>query len=117
MYTIAKQFSFSAAHHLNGLAPDHPCARQHGHNYLVEVVLASKQLNDVGFVVDYGELKLLANYLNETFDHRDLNGVLPFQPSAENLAKHLFSWCVQRWPKTLEVRVSETPKTWASYSL
>lgn len=116
MYTIAKQFSFSAAHHLDGLAPDHPCARQHGHNYVVEIVLASRQLNDVGFVVDYGDLRLLANHLDAKFDHQDLNEVFSFQLSAENLARYLFEWCAQRWPQTLEVRVSETPKTWASYS-
>jgi 6-pyruvoyl-tetrahydropterin synthase len=38
-YTISKEFAFSAAHHLNGLPPSHPCSRVHGHNYVVRVVL------------------------------------------------------------------------------
>lgn len=83
---------------------------------MVEIVLASRQLNDVGFVVDYGDLRLLVNHLDAKFDHQDLNEVFSFQPSAENLARYLFEWCAQRWPQTLEVRVRETPKTWASYS-
>jgi P-type Ca2+ transporter type 2C len=41
MYTIAKRFAFSASHVIGGLPADHPCARLHGHNYEVEVVLQS----------------------------------------------------------------------------
>ena len=39
MYTIAKRFAFSASHTIGGLPPEHPCARLHGHNYEVEVIL------------------------------------------------------------------------------
>lgn len=116
MYTIQKRFEFSASHQLNGLPEGHQCARLHGHNYIVEVVLQSDALNSVGFVVDYGELKPLKEYIDGTFDHRHLNDVLPFQTSAENIAKHLYQWCKNRWPETSAVRVSETPKTWAEYS-
>ncbi len=41
MYTIAKRFTFSASHVIGGLPEEHPCARLHGHNYEVEVVLQS----------------------------------------------------------------------------
>lgn len=116
MYTIQKRFEFSASHQLNGLPEGHQCARLHGHNYIVEVVLQSDALNAVGFVVDYGELKPLKEYIDRTFDHRHLNDVLPFQTSAENIAEHLYQWCKNRWPETSAVRVSETSKTWAEYS-
>ncbi|HUM68046.1 MAG TPA: 6-carboxytetrahydropterin synthase, partial [Chloroflexota bacterium] len=39
MYTISKQFHFSASHQLNGLPLEHQCARLHGHNYEVELIL------------------------------------------------------------------------------
>ncbi|HBU96439.1 6-pyruvoyl trahydropterin synthase family protein, partial [Thalassospira lucentensis] len=39
MFTITKQFAFSASHQLAGLDADHPCSRLHGHNYIVEVEL------------------------------------------------------------------------------
>ena len=48
MYTIAKRFAFSASHVIGGLPADHPCARLHGHNYEVEVVLQSPTLDAVG---------------------------------------------------------------------
>jgi 6-pyruvoyltetrahydropterin/6-carboxytetrahydropterin synthase len=116
MYTIKKQFHFSASHQLEGLAEGHPCSRLHGHNYVVELVLQAERLNAVGFVVDYNELKAFNQMLQEEFDHRHLNDVLPCQTSAENIAQYLYQWAKQRWPQVAAVRVSETPKTWAEYS-
>ncbi len=115
MYKIKKQFQFSAGHHLEGLPLNHQCSRPHGHNYIVEITLKSNKLNKVGFVVDYGDLKPLKDYIDNTLDHRNLNNVLNFQTSAENLAKHLFDFCKKLWPQTFSVAVSETPKTWAIY--
>lgn len=115
MYTIRKQFSFSAAHQLFGLAENHPCGRLHGHNYVIEVVLAGK-LNKHGFVRDYRELDGLKHEIDNYIDHRDLNRFFGFQTTAENLAQYFYVWCKQRWPEVSCVRVSETPKTWAEYT-
>lgn len=114
MYVIRKKFSFSAAHQLYGLPDDHPCSRLHGHNYEVEVVLMSHELNRDFFVRDYRELDLFKQYLNEKLDHRNLNDMLKVT-TAEVLALHFHQWCLTRWPETYMVRVSETPKTWAEY--
>ena len=117
MYFISKEFEFSASHVLSGLPPGHPCGRLHGHNYRVKVILRAEVLNDVGFVVDYGDLNEFKQYLDANLDHRHLNAVFSFQPSAENLAHYLFTWCVRHWPQTWMVEVSETGKTWAGYAL
>jgi len=114
MFTIRKQFEFSAAHQLNGLPENHQCSRLHGHNYIVEVELQSHRLDDRGFVVDYGELKALRHHLDANFEHRCLNDFFS-QPTAETIAAQLFHWCKQRWPQTVAVSVSETPKTWARF--
>lgn len=37
--TIAKRFTFDAAHFLPNVPPDHKCSRMHGHTYEVEIVL------------------------------------------------------------------------------
>ncbi|MCF8480658.1 MAG: 6-pyruvoyl tetrahydropterin synthase family protein [Rhodospirillum sp.] len=116
MYRIAKEFHFSASHQLKQLPDDHPCARFHGHNYVVEVELVSAALNSVGFVRDYRELSPFKDWLDETLDHRHLNDVLGDDGvTAERIAKTCFDWCKARWPETAAVRVSETPKTWAEY--
>lgn len=117
MYTITKQFHFSASHQLNNLPDDHQCARLHGHNYIVEIVLKSARLNEVGFIVDFGDLKPFKQMIDSEIDHRHLNDLFDFHTSAENLARYFFDWCKERWPQTKAVRVSETPKTWAEYSL
>lgn len=114
-YTIKKTFSFSSSHQLTGLPTDHQCARLHGHNYKVEIVLSSSTLNDVGFIVDYGELYPFGRII-DSLDHRHLNDILPFNPTAENIAKWLYDAAKQIWSEVSMVRVSETDKTWAEYS-
>lgn len=116
MYTITKEFAFEASHRLIGLPEGHKCGNDHGHGYRVVVRLRAPRLNEVGFVVDYGELKPLKDYIDEKFDHQFLNNVVPFQTSAENLAKHFFDYCSALWPQTISVAVSETAKTWAKYT-
>jgi 6-pyruvoyltetrahydropterin/6-carboxytetrahydropterin synthase len=90
-------------------------SRLHGHNYVVEVVLAAEQLDAVGFVVDYGELKPLKQVIDSELDHRHLNDVLPGATTAEAIARFLFDRARALWPQTVVVRVSETPTTWAEY--
>jgi 6-pyruvoyltetrahydropterin/6-carboxytetrahydropterin synthase len=117
MFTITKQFSFSASHQLDHLPSTHQCSRLHGHNYRVEVVIQSPMLDDRGFCqVDYGELDTFKQYLDETLDHRHLNDVLPVRTTAENLARFLYGEAKKISPFVTAVRVSETEKTWATYS-
>jgi 6-pyruvoyltetrahydropterin/6-carboxytetrahydropterin synthase len=116
MYTISKEFHFSASHQLLKLPSDHPCARMHGHNYVVRVELKSEQLNQYGFVRDYNDLKALKDFIDEKLDHQHLNDVLgDDNTTAENLAKYLYDWAKSQWPELSAMHVSETPKTWASY--
>lgn len=115
MYTISKQFNFSASHIIEGLPDEHPCSRLHGHNYVVELVLAADELNATGFVVDYNELVVFKNMIDETLDHRHLNDILPGPTTAEYIAKYLYDHARQIWPELQSVSVSETPKTNATY--
>lgn len=116
MYTISKQFTFSASHQLLNLPDTHSCYRLHGHNYIVEIELQALTLNKNGFVRDYNDLDDLKKYIDDTLDHRHLNEVFGHNDTtAENLAKFLYDWSKQKWPEVSAMRVSETPKTWAEY--
>jgi 6-pyruvoyltetrahydropterin/6-carboxytetrahydropterin synthase len=116
MFTITKEFNFSASHQLLGLPAEHPCARLHGHNYLVELELSSETLNQYGFVRDYRELDAFKRYLDEEIDHRHLNEVFATDfVTAEYLARTFFTWCKTRWPEIAAVRVGETSRTRAEY--
>lgn len=116
MWKITKEFSFSAAHYLNGLRKDHPCARVHGHNYVIKIELTATKLNDVGFVLDYRELDNIKTLIDENYDHRCLNNAMRENPTAENLAKSLFLQLHELYPQLSAVEVSETPKTNARYT-
>ena len=116
MYTITRRFGFSASHIIGDLPSGHRCARLHGHNYEVEVVLQATALDRTGFVRDYDELSALQDFLDATVDHRHLNDVLGHdRTTAEVICKWLYDWCKPRWPEVTAVRVSETPPTWAEY--
>lgn len=115
MYKISKQFSFSASHILEGLPAEHPCSRLHGHNYVVTVHLRAEQLNSVGFVKDYRALSFVKDYIDNTLDHRHLNDIVPFNPTAELIAKYLYDVFKKDIPELYAVEVSETPKTSALY--
>jgi 6-pyruvoyltetrahydropterin/6-carboxytetrahydropterin synthase len=111
--TITKDFTFSASHQLTGLRDGHPCSRLHGHNVIVRVELTGP-VNDVGMVIDYGDLAPLGAWLDASFDHRHLNEAVSFNPTAELMAAHIYRWCAdQGWPVSA-VSWSETPKTWAT---
>lgn len=116
MYRICKEYHFSASHQLLQLPGDHPCARLHGHNYIVEVELESETLDAHGFVRDYRELDALKIYIDEKLDHRHLNDILgDDRVTAEQIARHFYDWCKSRWPEVSAVRVKETPKSCAEY--
>ncbi len=117
MYKISKQFAFSASHILEGLPQEHPCSRLHGHNYVITVHLCADSLNDVGFVKDYRDLDNVKKYIDNTLDHRHLNDIIPFNPTAENIAKHLYDIFKTEIPELYAVEVSETPKTTAIYEV
>jgi len=115
MYTISKEFAFSSSHQLEGLPSNHPCSRLHGHNYVVVIELSDSRLNEVGFVKDYRELDPIKKFIDDALDHKHLNDFLPFNPSAENIAKHLYDLFKPDFPQLLAVTVKETPKTAARY--
>jgi len=115
MYKIRKSFSFSASHVLDHLPDDHPCARMHGHNYVVTVHLKSETLDEYGFVKDYQTLKTVRQFIDETLDHRHLNDCMSEPPISENIARFLYERFKPEIPELYAVEVSETPQTSCIY--
>ena len=69
MYLISREYSFSAAHRIEG----HPkCGRLHGHNYQVVVTVKclSEDLPADGMLIDYGELDKIVKPIVDQMDHR-----------------------------------------------
>ena len=107
MYYISKIIRFAASHHL---VVDYPtkCAKPHGHNYEAEVFCAARELDANRMVVDF---KLIKERVVDRLDHHDLNEVLPFNPTTENLAR----WICEQIPHCYKVTVRETSDNTATY--
>ncbi len=89
-YAVSIVRTFSAAHALRGYRGR--CERLHGHNWKVRVSLSGKRLNDIGMVMDFGEIKALLDRVVSALDHRYINEVPPFDtvnPTAENIAGYI----------------------------
>lgn len=116
MYRIAKEFAFSASHIIDGLPEGHKCGRLHGHNYRVVLYLTAVELDDVGFVIDFGDLKPFKQLINDELDHRHLNDVLLGPTTAEAIAFWLYREAVGLFGDyVFGVRVWETAKAWGEY--
>ncbi|MDD5700879.1 MAG: 6-carboxytetrahydropterin synthase QueD [Dehalococcoidales bacterium] len=87
MYEVVVEQHFEAAHFLRGYQGK--CENVHGHRYKVVVRLKASQLNDIGLVYDFTDVKRYLREITARFDHTLLNDVPPFNdinPSAENIA-------------------------------
>jgi 6-pyruvoyltetrahydropterin/6-carboxytetrahydropterin synthase len=91
MFEVSVEETFSAGHALRGYRGK--CENVHGHNYRVRVTLEGPQLDDIGLLVDFTELKRVVREIMGRLDHQFINDLEPFKtvnPSAENLAKYFY---------------------------
>ncbi len=100
MFYVEKEFEVSASHCLD-LDYESKCRERHGHNWWIKVYCKSDTLNANGMVVDFSEIKRL---VFGKLDHKHLNDVLPFNPTAENLAR----WICETIPFCYRVEVRES---------
>lgn len=87
MYYVKKRIELSFAHQLQ-LPYESKCTRLHGHNAIVTIYCRSRELNAEGMVVDF---TLIKEKVEKSFDHRFLNELVDFNPTAENMARHICS--------------------------
>lgn len=83
MYRVCKRLEISASHKLN-LDYESKCQNLHGHNWIINVICESETLNQNGMVYDFTYIK---QKIHNRLDHKYLNDILPFNPTAENMAK------------------------------
>jgi 6-pyruvoyltetrahydropterin/6-carboxytetrahydropterin synthase len=125
---VGRRESFNAAHQLCNpdLSDDEnqrlfgKCANLHGHNYILEVVVAGKIDQATGYILDLKSLSdLIAAQIIRDVDHRNLNTDVPWLkgrvPTTENLAQAFWERLRPELPDGLlrSVRVWETDKNWA----
>jgi 6-pyruvoyltetrahydropterin/6-carboxytetrahydropterin synthase len=125
---VSRRESFNAAHQLRDPALSDAqnqrlfgkCVNLHGHNYLLDVVVAGQIDDATGYVLDLKRLsKIVCQQIIQDVDHRNLNTDVPWLegriPTAENLALAFWDRLQPELPEGMlrSVRVSETDKNWA----
>lgn len=142
MHMASRYHDFSAGHRVHG--HESKCAHLHGHNYRVHFDCApsgARSLDAVGRVIDFSVIKdKLCQWLEDNWDHKflvsdedpialtlyetDPAGVvlLPFNPTAENMAEYLVEIIGPEQLRgtgvqVIACRVEETRKCTASFVL
>jgi 6-pyruvoyltetrahydropterin/6-carboxytetrahydropterin synthase len=110
-WTLKVRDKFQAAHYLRGYKGK--CEKIHGHTFQVEVEIGVGELDRTGIGIDFTDIK---KRLTEVLpDHTLLNDVYPFNPSAENLSRHLYAELKKLYP-VKAVTVWESEDASATYS-
>ena len=69
MYSVRKKFKLDYAHRLHLMPAGHKCRNLHGHTGIFEVKIQVQELDEIGFVSDFGELKGIKKWIDEHLDH------------------------------------------------
>ena len=120
VFEVYVQAHFSAAHALRGYPGD--CSRTHGHNWIIDVFVKCKKLNEIGIGVDFRDIKKGVRDVLKGLDHFNLNELPPFNednPTSENIARFLYIQLGKRLNSDVvqvsKIKVSETPGAGAFY--
>lgn len=106
MYYLKKRLEVAGAHCLK-LNYDSKCSNLHGHNWIIVIYCKSEELDENGMVIDFVKIKEQVMKL----DHKNLNEIFDFNPTAENIAKYLCN----NIPKCYKVDIIESENNEASY--
>lgn len=114
---ITKKFEFDAAHRLENY--DGNCANLHGHRYKLEVSVLGYINEEKYLAVDFRDLKSLGKELIvNKLDHRNLNEVLDFNTSCENVAYWIWEALEDTVTKygceLYEIKLWETPDSYVT---
>ncbi len=132
MYTVTRLIHFCYGHRL--LDYEGKCRHPHGHNGKIEITIFRKSLDKLGFVMDFEEIKeKVQRWVDSELDHKMLlNSKDPLaktlkamgepvvlmsgNPTAENIARHIYDYARGRKLPVASVRLWETVNSYAEYA-
>lgn len=130
-FRVTCEIDFCYGHRLLGHRGK--CRHLHGHNGRAVIVLEAAELDALGMVRDFGEVRrAVKERIDREIDHRMLlrrdDPLAPLlreqgeplflmddNPTAENIARLLFGWAAELGFPVVEVRLGETPSSYATY--
>lgn len=131
MFQVTREIDFCYGHRL--LNYEGKCRHLHGHNGKAIITVESTELDDRGMVLDFSDIKqVVADWIDNNLDHRMIlcrhdpvvdylqqQGeplyLLDENPTAENIAKLIYTKTLEAGFPIIEAKLWETPKCFAVY--
>lgn len=113
---VFREFTFDAAHRLQGLPEGHKCANMHGHTYRLTVAVEGPLEPSIGWVVDFAAINGATNEVIAQLDHRVLNDLPGLeQPTTELIAVWIWNQLIDRLPGLARVTLYENARSGVTY--
>lgn len=130
-YKVTRSIEFCYGHRL--LNYEGECRHLHGHNGRLEVDIESDETDHRGMVVDFADIRdTVKTWIDDNLDHRmilhrddplvavlselgEAHYVIDRNPTAENIAAHIHHMTSSDDLTITEIRLWETPNSYATY--
>ncbi len=137
MITCTRRIEFDAAHRI--MNHESKCKMLHGHRYALEASFAATQLDELGRVIDFGEIReVLGAWIDDNLDHNTILSIhdknlgdkissetgqkiyyIKENPTAENIAQYIFAEiCPKLFAnknvKCVAIKLYETPNCYTN---
>jgi 6-pyruvoyltetrahydropterin/6-carboxytetrahydropterin synthase len=132
MYQVTREIHFCYGHRL--LNYTGKCKNLHGHNGLAVITVESEELDELGMVTDFSNIKsIVSQWIDDNLDHRMIlcqeDPLLPIlrqqnepvfvmkvNPTAESIARLIFDFVAEVGFPVTKVTLWETASCFATYS-
>ena len=137
MITCTRRIEFDAAHRI--MNHESKCKMLHGHRYALEASFAATKLDNLGRVIDFGEIReVLGAWIDDNLDHNTILSIkdknlgdkiasetgqkiyyIKENPTAENSAQYIFAEiCPKLFAnknvKCVAIKLYETPNCYVA---
>lgn len=114
---IYKEFSFDSAHFLPHVPEGHKCRNMHGHTYRLRVIIEGTPDPQMGWIMDFKQLKDAVVPVIDRLDHKLINDIEGLDnPTAENITIWIWNQIRPLLPLLSRIELHETPTTGVVYS-
>ncbi len=113
---IYKKFTFDSAHFLPFVPEGHKCKNMHGHTYHLTAYFEGPLHPELGWLVDFADVKSIIKPIVAQIDHQVLNEIEGLEnPTCEVIAVWLWDKIKPQLPSLVEIKLDETPTSGAIY--
>ena len=116
MQYIFLEYSIDCAHFLPNVEDGHKCGSMHGHRYDFRIEVAGTPDTYSGWIIDYAEVKKIADPVIMSLDHRELNAISGLEnPTCERIATWTRDQLLPLLPGLYSIEVRETARAGAGW--